>query len=204
MGNAFKAAAAVLLMVVLLMLATAEQLFAQYNPYSPILPTNNDPRMKRAMRERAVAYAGDASRDFIETYGDPAVMAIFGCSHDGARKLVEFYNLHKLEKLPRPTDFLRVVSLPGNGDDVVIFATMHDNELTDVDNFDAYLLNPLDYAYALRKLSEGAAEARARRLTGQAAATPWQLTLDNRTIAVGGGILAVILLLWWRSRRISV
>lgn len=185
----------------LLMLSTAEQLFAQYNPYSSILPASNDPRLKRAMRERAAAYAGEASREFIETLGEPAVVALLACSKDGAKRLVELYTSGKLSKFPRPTDLLQVIALPGMGDDVVIFAMQHDSELTDVDNFDAYLISPLDYCYSLRKLSEGAAEARARRLTGQAAATPWQVTLDGKTVAVGGGILAVVLLLWWRARR---
>jgi hypothetical protein len=183
----------------LLLLTLAQPLVAQFNPYSPSLPGNNDPRARRAMRERAVAYAGDASREFIETQGEPAVVAIFACSQDGARKLVEFHNSGKLAKLPRPAELLRVIAMPGHGDDVVIFAMQHETELTDVDHFDAYLLSPLDYAYSLRKLSEGAAEARARRLSGQAA--PWQYTLDGRTVGVGVSILGLLLLLWWRSRR---
>jgi hypothetical protein len=183
----------------LLLLTLAQPLVAQFDPYSGSPPINNDPRARRAMRERAVAYAGEASRDFIESLGDPAVAAIFACSQDGARKLVEFYNSGKLAKLPRPTDLLRVVAMPGHGNDVVVFAMQHEAELTDVDHFDAYLLSPLEYAYGLRKLSEGAAEARARRLSGQAA--PWQYTLDGRSVAIGVGILGLLLLLWWRSRR---
>ena len=186
-----------------LLLALAPPLVAQFNPYAPFVPVNNDPRARRALRERAVAYAGAAARDFVETQGDPAVAAIFACSQAGARKLVEFNNSGKLAKLPRPADLLRVIALPGNGDDVVLYAMQHENELTDVDHFDAYLLNPLVYAYGLRRLSEGAAESRARRLSGQAAAAPWQMTLDGRTVAVGGGILALVLLLWWRRGRMA-
>lgn len=175
----------------------------QFNPYAPPVQVNPDPRMRRALRERAVAYAGEGSREFVETQGDAAVAAIFACSQGGARKLVEFNNSGKLAKLPRPADLLRVIAQPGNGDDVGVYAIQHANELTDVDNFDAYLLNPLEYAYALRPLSEGAAEVRARRLSAQAAWVPWQVTLDGRAIAIGGGVLAVVLFLWWRRSRVA-
>lgn len=189
-------------MIALLMLAPCPPLLAQvYDPYAPAWQWNTDPRVRRALRERAVAYAGEFSREFVETQGDPAVAAIFACSQPGAQKLVEFYNSGELGKLPRPADLLRVISQPGNGDDVVLYAMQHATELTDVDNFDAYLFSPLDYAYALRKLSEGAAEARARRLTAKAAATRWQVTLDGQKLAIIGGVLGIALLLWWRRRR---
>lgn len=181
-----------------MVLALAPLLLAQFNPYAPFVPVDTDPRARRALRERAVAYAGVESREFVETLGDPAVAALFACSQAGARKLVEFHNAGRLARLPRPADLLRVIAQPGHGDDVVIYALQAENELTDVDHFDAYLLNPLEYAYGLRRLSEGAVEARARRLSAQAAAAPWQVALDGQKMAAGAAILGLILLLWWR------
>jgi len=188
-----------LLGAVLLLLPAAAP--GQFNPYAPPVQVDNDPRTRRALRERAVAYAGPSSREFVETQGDAAVAALFACSQPAAGKLVEFHNSGGLAKLPKPGDLLRVIAQPGNGDDVLLYAIQHANELSDVDCFDAYLLNPLEYAYALRPLGEGAAEARARRLSAHAATIPWRVTLDGRAIALGGGILAIVLFLWWRRRR---
>jgi hypothetical protein len=184
-----------------------------YNPYAPV-NAQQDPRVRRALRERAVAYAGEGSRPFIEKYGDDAVAACAACTAAGAKKLVEFYASGDLGKLPRPLDLLKVIALPGHGDDALLWAIQHARELTDVDNFDAFLLTPLDYAYSLKPLDQGAAECRARRLAAQAAVTPTpqpqqqpqppvpQIPLDNRTLAWGGGALVVlVLIVWWKRRQ---
>jgi hypothetical protein len=175
---------------------------AQFQPYAPPVPGLPDARARRAARERAVAYAGASSRHFVETYGEPAVWAIFGCSQGAAGELVEFSNSGGLAKLPRPAALLQVIAQRGHGDDVLRYAIDHATELTDGDHFNAYLQSPLEYACALRDLAQGAAEARARRLAGEAAAARWQVRLDGRTLALGGSILALgALLLWWKYHR---
>ena len=50
---------------------------------------------------------------------------------------------------------------------IVGFAIAHSRELGDVDQFNAMLEAPLDYALGLRPLVDGAAETRARRLAGK-------------------------------------
>lgn len=195
--------------IILLVLLLPAEAVAQYDPYRPA-NAQPDPRVRRALRERAVAYAGEGSRPFIEQYGDDAVAACAACTQAGAQKLVEFSRSGDLGKLPRPNDLLKVIALPGNGDDVLLWAINHAKELGDVDNFDAFLFSPLEYAYALKQLDQGAAEMRARRLSLQAAATPapqpqWglsQIPLDNRTLAwVGGGLVVTLLIVWWKRRQ---
>jgi hypothetical protein len=204
-----------LLALFLLLLPRPAEALGQYNPYAPV-NAQQDPRVRRALRETAVAYAGENSRGFVEKYGDDAVAAISACSRGGAKKLVEFYASGDLGKLPRPADLLKVIALPGNGDDALLWAIQHARELTDVDNFDAFLLAPLEYAFALKQLEQGAAEARARRLAAQAATTPAtpapgiptvpppqpQIPLDNRMLgAAGVGIAVLVLILLWKRRQ---
>lgn len=201
--------------VLLLVLLPPAEAMAQYDPYRPV-NAQQDPRVRRALRERAVAFAGANSREFVEKYGDDAVAAICACTQAGAQKLVEFSRSGDLGKLPRPSDLLKLIAIPGNGDDVLLWAINHAKELGDVDNFDAFLLSPQEYAFALKQLDQGAAEMRARRLSLQAAATPApqpssqpspgisQIPLDNRTLAwVGGGLLVVVLIVWWKKRQSS-
>ncbi len=206
-----------MLRALIILLVLLPPAMAQYDPYRPA-NAQPDPRVRRALRERAVAYAGSNSREFVEKYGDDAVAAIFACTQAGAMKLVEFNRSGDLAKLPRPSDLLKLIAIPGNGDDVLLWAINHAKELGDVDNFDAFLLTPLEYAYALKTLDQGAAECRARRLAAQAAVTPAQpqqsqpqqqpqsgisqIPLDNRTLAwVGGGLLIVVLIVWWKKRQ---
>jgi hypothetical protein len=185
-----------------------------YNPFAPV-NAQQDPRVRRALRETAVAYAGENSRGFVEKYGDDAVAAISACSQGGARKLVEFYNSGALGKLPRPSDLLKIIALPGNGDDVVMWVVQpeHARQLTDVDNFAAVCLSPLEYVFALKPLEQGAAEARARRLAAQAAVTPApqpqqpqqqspQIAVDSRLLGViGGGIVLLLVIVAWKRRQ---
>jgi hypothetical protein len=99
---------------------------------------------------------------------------------------------------------------------VLLWAIGHARELSDVDNFDAYLAGPLEIAYALKPLEQAAAEARARRLALQAATTPagppagiptvpppqQQIALDVRMLAwIGGGIVVLVLVLLWKRRQ---
>src|SRR3989442_46675 len=98
--------------VVFFLLAPGPPLFGQYNPYAPVRPPNADPRIRRAPREQAGAYAGPNPRELVETGGDEAVAAIFACSPSGARNLVQFYASGALAKLPRPPDLLRVIAVP--------------------------------------------------------------------------------------------
>ena len=202
-----------LLALLILVLQPPAEALGQYgyNPYSPV-NAQQDPRVRRALRETAVAYAGENSRGCVEKYGDDAVAAMSACSQGGARKLVEFYAFGEFGKLPRPADLLKVIALPGHGDDALLWAIQHARELTDLDNFDAYLLSPLEYAFALKPLEQGAAEARARRLAAQAAVTPVpqpqqsqqqfpQIAVDSRVLGVvGGGIILLLIVVAWKRR----
>jgi len=193
--------------------APPADLFAQASPYgygSNPNASGVDPRVRRAYRERAVAIIGPTptARDFVETQGDEAVVAIFACSRPVAVKLVEFYASGELGKLPRPCDLLRVIAQPRHGDDVARWAIAHAGELADTDSFDAYLLSPLDYALGLRQLETGAAEARARRLNMAAMATRSgapPLSQDEKLALFGGaGLLLIVLVVWWRRRQASM
>jgi hypothetical protein len=162
-----------------------------------------DPRVRRAHRERAVAAVGPVARDLVETHGDEAVAALFACPKPVAVRLAEWHAASELGKLPRPRDLLRVIAMPQHGGDVALWAMQHAGELTDVDSFDAYLFNPLEYALGLKPLAAGAAEARARRLSQAAAATPaaappW--THQQLALAGGGLLLVVGLLVWLRKK----
>ncbi len=167
-------------------------LLGQFNPHAP------DPRLRRAIREQAVVWAGPKSRELVET-GDEAALALLACSPSGARNLVQFHASGALGELPRPPDLLRVVSM--TGDEALFFAIQHTEELRDKDMFDAYLFAPLDYALGLKKLDQGAAEVRAGKLAYfEARSPPWSM----RTISFWGGIVAIAGLLVWRWRRNSV
>ncbi len=164
-----------------------------------------DPRARRARREQAVAKAGLIARDFVETEGDEAVAAIFACSKPVAKQLAEFYATGGLGRLPRPGDLLCAIALPGNGDDVALWAIRHADLLEDTDCFKAYVESPLEYTCGLKQLAAGAAEARARRLNGlaggppQATAAP-QIT-QQELILVSCGCLVLVALWIWRRRQ---
>ncbi len=162
-----------------------------------------DPREQRAAREQAVAVVGEAGREFVERYGDDAVAAISVCSQPVAVRLVEFHAAGGLAKLPRPRTLLRVIGTPGHGDEVASWAMAHAGELASADAFDAYVLDPLSYALALKTLEDGAAEVREHRrlaydyLTQRAEwwAYSW------RMFGLGAGVSATVLLLAWRYRQ---
>jgi LPXTG-motif cell wall-anchored protein len=194
--------------VCFIMAVPPADLFAQFNPYgqgSHTYRTNADPRVRRAHRETAVARLGANARDFVETQGDEAVAAVYACSTPVAAKLAEFHASGEMDKLPRPRDLLRVIAEPSHGDDVALWAIHHSQELTDTDNFDAYLISPLEYALGLKQLAAGAAEARVRRLNRAAMATSPSLAsllADQKlAIVVGLGFLSIVGLLFWRRRK---
>lgn len=188
-----------------LLAAPSPALMAQFNPYGKSSNSDtagNEARARRAERERAVAKVGPEARDLVETHGDEAVAAIFTCSKAVGVKLAAFHSSGELGKLPRPRDLLRVIAKPGNGDDVALWAIHHVRELADLDFFDAYLHNPLDYALGLKELAAGAAESRARRLqvTTQ---TPSTVSRDEKIlIAVGLGIFAILAFFAWRRKHV--
>jgi hypothetical protein len=179
------------------------------------LLAQTDPRVRRANREKAVAIVGLQGRDFVETYGEPAVEAIFACSKYVAVRLADLHASGKLAKLSRPADLLRVIAYPKHGDEVALWAINHADELADKDSFNAYLASPLEYALGLKQLQAGAAAARANRLDPPAPATPSaaskvvstldSLTSDDR-IGVTACICFAILLLvgLWRRKRYSM
>ena len=165
-----------------------------------------DPRELRAARERAVAVVGATGRDFVETYGEDAVAAIGACSQSVALQLVEFHIAGGLCKLPRPHDLVRAIGKPKHGDEVASWAMAHAGELAAADYFDAYLLEPLSYALALKKLEDGAAAVRERRravLAYQARRAEWHETVSHRgrLFCLGVGVTAVGLLVVWRYRQ---
>jgi hypothetical protein len=179
---------------------------------------SDDPRTRRANREKAVAMTGPIAREFVETYGDEAVAAIFASSKAVAVKLAEFHASGELGKLPRPVDFLRVIANPRLPDDAANWAILHADELHDTDSFNAYLANPLEYALGLKQLKAGAAEARAKRLnltppvTPEATTTPTattkllsrfdSLTSDDRVGITACICLAMLTLVAiWRNKR---
>lgn len=192
--------------LVLLLVVPSAALFAQ-----------SDPRVRRANREKAVALTGPIARDFVETYGDEAVAAIFAVSKATAVKLAEFHASSELGKLPRPRDLLRIIANPRYRDDVALWAIQHGSELTDTDSFDAYLARPLEYAMGLRQLQTGAASVRANRLnptppttdetTTPSATTKFLSKLDSATtddrVGITAGVCLVILcaVCYWRKKR---
>jgi hypothetical protein len=190
----------------LLMVVPSASLFAQLK--------SDDPRTRRANREKAVAMTGPIAREFVETYGDEAVAAIFACSKAVAVKLAEFHASGELGKLPRPLDLLRAIANPRLSDDVANWAILHAGELHDTDSFDAYLASPLEYALGLKQLKAGAAEARAKRLnpttataaTGQPTTKP-TLTLssllddDRIGFACAVGLVVMAVLAIFRKKR---
>ena len=142
--------------VILLVVLPPAEAMAQYNPYAPV-NAQPDPRVRPFYR-RSVAFAGANSREFVEKYGDDAVAAIFACTQAGA-ETGGFLSVRRPGEAAGLLDFLKVVAIPGNGDDVVLWAAQHPKELTDTDNLDAFLLAPLEIVYALKSLDQAAAEA---------------------------------------------
>lgn len=200
--------------VFMLLLIHPSGVFAQARHQGPPFRSNQpatkprpDPREIRAARDKAVAVVGATGRDFVETYGEDAVAAIFACSQARAKQLVEFYSSGGQAKFPpRPRDLLRVIGKPHHGDDVASWAIAHADELTAVDNFDAYLLDPLSYALALKKLEDGAAEVREFRRRAQAYQTYMAERAARspsgwRMLAFIVGMAAVVLLVRWRLRQ---
>lgn len=188
--------------------ASPADLFAQFGNSPPAA----DPRARRVSRERAVASVGPVARDFVETHGDEAVAALFACSRPVAVKLAQFHDGGELGKLPRPRDLLLAIARPGCGDDVALWAIGHAGELGDRDAFDAYMINPLEYAMGLKPLAMGAADMRARRL--QLAAMPvrpvapswaqsWEDIAPETKLCITGGVLLIgaAAIVMWRRRQ---
>jgi hypothetical protein len=188
--------------------ASPAHLFAQFGNSAP----GADPRTRRAAREQVVASVGPIARDFVETHGDEAVAALFACSKPVAVKLAQFHASGELGKLARPRDLLLAIARPGCGDDVTVWAIGHVGELADRDSFDAYLINPLEYAMGLKPLATGTAEVRARRL--QQAAMPirpvaapqansWEQMPPETKLGITGGIFLIgaVAIVMWRRRQ---
>jgi LPXTG-motif cell wall-anchored protein len=181
--------------------------FGQFNPSgnksNQKAAAGADPRLRRAAREQAVAAVGPVARDFVESLGDEAVAAIFACSKPVAVRLAEFYASGEMNRFPRPRDLLRTIAQPRNGDEVALWALQHVSELMDRDFFDAYLLNPLEYALGLKELSAGAAEVRAWRLNQGVTPTvpaPAGPSANNGWLVIAG-IFGVLVLVWFLLRR---
>jgi hypothetical protein len=173
---------------------------AQYGPYRQWQNPPNGPRAQREFRERAVAFAGPESRAFVESC-DEAARAIYFCTQIGAWRLVEFHNSGGLARLPRARDALRAIAQPGGGDDVVVFVVAHAEELKDIDCFDAFVSDPLTYAYGLKRLDAGTEEIRTRRIQIPLG-LPLSVTWDGREVSSALGALGLTgLVVWWLRHR---
>lgn len=178
-------------------------------PAQQRLPDPGDPRVRRAAMERAVQKAGPESRAMVESYGPAACEAVRACSPEVCRRLAEAHNDGRLSRLPSARDLLAAVGQPGHGDEVALWALDPANarQLEDVDAFNAFLRGPpLEYCLNLRQLAEGAAEERARRLSGGRASGSGPLGFshdDLIKLAIGAGaatVLAILIRAWERRR----
>ena len=213
-----------LMFFLLLMLAPGPPAFGQgFNPYQL---SKDDPRSQRARRETCVTFVGHVARKIVEEMGDDACYALANCSPGVGRRLSEFYNCGDFEKqILRPRDLLKVIAQRGAGDPVALYALENAAELGDIDYMNAYLASPLHYTCGIKKLADGAAEVRARRLQMEAANAPVasqaQLPIAQAPAALPGivqpvvqhveannGVLVILgcaalvgLVLWYRRRQ---
>jgi hypothetical protein len=158
-----------------------------------------DPRAKRAMREKAVASVGPIARNFVETYGESAVTAIFACTRPTATKLAQFHADGKLSRFPRPDLLLGIIGRPKHGDAVALFAMQHCDELADDTRFRLFLSDSLTYSLSLKSLDSGVAEysARVTQYRRQQEAADKDRLMDQ---LIGVGVIGIIVLLAWRYR----
>jgi hypothetical protein len=193
------------IITLLALLTPADTSFGQYGPYSPPAWPRPDPRLQRYWRDQAVAYAGGSpqARNLVEAYGEAATAALLFCSPRVARQLVAFCDAGGLDKLHRPKELLTVIGQPSHGDDVCLFILTNADQLAEADACDVFLMSPLEFSLSLKSLSTEVDAVRAYRQSAQAGrqSGAGQITLDPRTIAVGGGALALVLLIWWRRSR---
>ncbi|MFO0966429.1 MAG: hypothetical protein U0793_12710 [Gemmataceae bacterium] len=202
--------------VFLVLVLSPPRLAAQWMPapvypsgagsYGPCLPPRamDEFRAKRGARERMVAALGLQARRLVEAH-DEAVAALSCCSRPVGLRFCESYNAGVFNKCANMPELLRVIAMPGHGDDVAIFAMSHANELNDFDMCSAYLVSPLDYAMRLKTLEQGATEMRAVSFASMPKPTAnkgfFNIDgIDNR-LGIGLGIGAVILcFLAWKRR----
>src|SRR5580658_4584210 len=91
----------------------------------PSAYANLDARTRRALRERAVAAVGPVARQFVETLGEEAAVALLACSRPVAVQLAEFFASGQMDLLPRPRDLLVVIAYPRHRDAVALWAIQH-------------------------------------------------------------------------------
>jgi len=167
-------------------------LFAQMQPWMPVQQqpkvNSNDPHARRQWREDAVAHVGQDARPMVETH-ELAARALLACSYSTANDLVAAFNRGDLSKLPSLDYLLAAIVRSNDGEAVAVFAIGHLKELEDIDHFNAFMGNPVEYALGLKDLAAGAAEVRAARLRRQAWATPLG---DGRMVLFWGVVLAGI------------
>lgn len=187
------------------------------SPYPAYGEDMNSPRAERQRREEAVAFVGhdQVARSLVETYGDDACYALFACSPAVAKRLAEWHNTGDFERrISKPKELLRVIAAKDGGDEAALYAmnAMKTAELSDPDCLDAFLASPAHYFLAIKKLSDGAAEIRARRMRDEAKAivpqaphAPAPLISDRRisdaisTVIILG--ICLLIFLWWRKRQ---
>jgi hypothetical protein len=199
-------------------------LFAQFNIDAELVPgkrapnrrpgprkrnePKKDARARKAEREACEARVGECCWPLIEAYEDAAVAALTACSPEVGQALCRFYADGNLSRLPEPRDFLVCVGKKGHGSEVAAWAMSHVDELTNNDAFVAYMIEPLEYALELKRISSGTADIRARRLAFEKAiafdprAAPALDRLSEwGTGPIYVGIGCAILLVFWLSRR---
>jgi hypothetical protein len=175
-------------------------------PDPPPADHTSGPWQQRAVRERAVAHWGPASRAFVETYGEDAIAALAACRRPAALALVELHNSGRLNQVARPRELLKVIAKPENGSDVANWVIANAEELADRDKFDAFLRDPLCYALSLKTLEDGAKEVVIDRLRSPTssqgrAARNAALSDGEVQVMVVCGALLVIIVLWKLHKR---
>lgn len=186
--------------------ALTSTVLGQYAPSGPFAPNpQGDPRSQRARREFAVAKVGnnEVARSLVETYGDDAIAAIVQCDVETGKRLAEWHNSGEFQRrIGKPRQLLQVIGQPGAGDEVAVFA-MKAPELSDPDCLEAFLASPLHYTCAIKKLADGAAEIRARRMQPMDIRVPVSQFFDEygKLIVIILGAIGILLFVRWFKRR---
>lgn len=170
----------------LLLLSPGPPARGQYLPSGLGAVLFENPSQRAALQQRALVLLGPGARAFLATQGDEGLLALWGCSRPSAIRLLQFHACGGLDRLPRPRAFLYVVGTLGQGDVLVEWALAHYRELTDEEQFDAFMSSPLEYAWGVRRLES----------TNRA----WSPGSDWRGMVFWGALLAAAGLIVWRKR----
>ncbi len=186
-----------IVLLVATVIATPAEIFGQ-GFKGPNVNVPMDARMRRAMRDRAVARAGQNSREFVETYGEVAAAAILRCSPNVGRMLTKAYEDGNIAMLADAPRVLQLIAHPQAGDDVAMFILNHIGELCDPVGMNAFMSSPLEYAMRLKKLEDDVAENRKRPFAFGPISVNNSLLDTVGPWALGGSVLGFAYLLYQR------